>query len=274
MRIELEFDYDDGPADYWGVGYDVARGIGESDEDLTEFERVAFEAPLTVSFRIGESLFAGLNFDYIDMQVDERSPTQEVSPDFLVFGDEVVSAGAGVQITFDSRDVTVNAYSGWYLNAEATFYRDSLGSDSEFEIYDLDYRGYHQIRREGRTLAWQLAGQLAEGDVPWIRKPTVGSSRDLRGYTQGRFLDDAAVWGLVEYRHMTSSRLWKIGRNGFAVWGGIGFIGEDFSDFSGHELPNFGIGYRLEVQERHNLRIDVGWGYDEIGFYLNFTEAF
>ena len=99
----------------------------------------------------------------------------------------MTSVGAGVQITFNSRDLTVNAYSGWNLNAEATFYRDSLGSDQEFEIYDLDYRGYRQLGREGRTLAWQLAGQLAEGDVPWIRKPTVGSSSDLRGYTQGRY---------------------------------------------------------------------------------------
>ena len=58
------------------------------------------------------------------------------------------------------------------------------------------------------------------------------------------------------------------------VTGGLGFIGEDFGDFGGHELPNVGIGYRLEVQPRRNLRLDLGWGYDEIGFYLNFTEAF
>ena len=73
---------------------------------------------------------------------------------------------------------------------------------------------------------------------------------------------------------MTDKKLWKLGRQGFTVWGGIGFIGEDFGDFGGHELPNVGVGYRLEVQSRRNLRLDVGWGYDEIGFYLNFAEAF
>ena len=180
MRLELELDYDDGSSNDWGVGYDIAREIGEDDEDVTEFERVAFELPVILSFRVGKSLFAGLNFDFIDMQVDERSPTQQASPDFLRYGDEIVNVGAGVQITFDSRDVTVNAYSGWYLNAEATFYRDSLGSDQDFETYGLDFRKYHQIGCPGRTLAWQLAGQLTEGDVPWIRKPTVGSSSDLK----------------------------------------------------------------------------------------------
>lgn len=273
-RVELKFEYDDGPSDYWGVGYDIAREIGESDDDVTEFERRAFELPAVLNFRVGKSLFAGLNVDYIDMQVDERSPTQEASPDFLAYGDEITLVGAGGQITFDSRDVTLNPYSGWYLNAKATFYRDGLGSDEEFEIYEVDYRGFYQIGRPGRTLAWQLYGQLAQGEVPWIRKPKVGSSSDLRGYTDGRFIDDAAAWALVEYRHMTDSELWKLGRNGFVAWAGIGFIGEDFGDFGGNHLPNVGVGYRLEVQERTNLRLDVGWGYDEIGVYLNFNEAF
>ena len=73
---------------------------------------------------------------------------------------------------------------------------------------------------------------------------------------------------------MTNTRLWNIGRNGFAVWAGIGFIGEDLGDLGGHELPNAGVGYRLELQERRNLRLDFGVGYDEFGFYLSFSEAF
>ena len=71
-RVELEFDYDDGPSNYWGVGYDIGRQIGEADEDVTEFERRAFELPVILNFRVGKSLFAGLNVDYIDMEVDER----------------------------------------------------------------------------------------------------------------------------------------------------------------------------------------------------------
>ena len=43
---------------------------------------------------------------------------------------------------------------------------------------------------------------------------------------------------------------------------------------SARDLPNVGIGYRIEVQPRRNLRLDVGVGYDEIGFYLNIAEAF
>jgi len=275
VRLNFELDYDDGPDNYWGVGYEPAREIGESDEDVTEFERAAFEVPVVLNFRVRRSLYLGLNFDYISMEVEERSPTQQADPTFLALGDEITSVGAGAQLTFDSRDDTLDAFSGRYFDLTTTFYRDSLGSDQEFETYEADYRQYHQIKREGRTIAWQLAAQFAEGDAPWIRLPTVGSSGDLRGYSQGRFRDMAAAWGLFEYRHMTDKKLWRRGgRQGFAVWAGLGFIGKDFSDFSGHDLPNVGIGYRLEVQPRRNLRLDLGVGHDEIGFYLNFAEAF
>ena len=39
-------------------------------------------------------------------------------------------------------------------------------------------------------------------------------------------------------------------------------------------LPCFGLGYRLTVQPRMNLRIDYGFGTESQGFYFNFNEAF
>ena len=273
LRAGMEFDYKTGPSNYWPVGYEAGREI-DKDEDVTEYDRDLFELPLVGGWRIGKSIFAGLNFHVLNMKVNERSPTQELDPNYQEYGDDITNIGAGIRFVYDTRDDTVNAYTGRFLGIDATLYREWLGSDQEFEVYSVDYRQYHQIKRPGRTVAWQLFGRLANGDVPWVSKSTVGSSRDLRGYTYGRFRDDAAVWALVEYRHMTNTRLWKLGRNGFAIWGGIGFIGEDLGDLGGHELPNAGVGYRLELQERRNLRLDIGVGYDEVGVYLAFTEAF
>ena len=48
VRLEVELDYDDGIDNYWGVGYEPGREIGDND-DLTEFERVAFEMPLILT---------------------------------------------------------------------------------------------------------------------------------------------------------------------------------------------------------------------------------
>lgn len=273
LRFGIEGDFDKGPDDYWGVGYDAGKNI-EEDEEVTEFDRDVVELPLVAGWRIAPSVYVGINYHLLKMKVNQRSTTQEHDPNYLKYGDDITNIGAGIRLLYDTRDDTLNAYLGRYVSIEANSYGDWLGSDQEFEKYKIDYRQYHQIGRPGRTIAWQVAGQIATGDVPWVSMPTVGSSGDLRGYTKGRFRDEAVAWALVEYRHMTDAKLWNIGRQGFALWGGIGAIGEDFGDFGGHELPNLGIGYRVEVQDRRNLRLDLGWGYDEVGIYLNFAEAF
>ena len=273
LRVGIEGDFDTGPANYWGVGYEAGREI-DQDEDVTEFDRDVLEIPLVAGWRVARSWFVGVPFHILNMKVNERSATQELDPNYQEYGDDITNIGAGIKVLHDTRDDTLNAYTGRFFSIEASFYREWLGSDQDFEAFSVDYRQYHQIKRPGRTFAWQLFGRVANGDVPWVSKSTVGSARDLRGYTYGRFRDDAAVWALAEYRHMTNTKLWKLGRNGFAVWAGIGFIGEDLGDLGGNELPNAGVGYRLELQPRRNLRLDVGVGYDEVGIYLNFAEAF
>jgi len=64
----------------------VALAIGGVATFSTEPKKE--ELPAILNFRAGKSLFAGLNVDVIDMQVDEQSPTQEEDPHFLAYGDE------------------------------------------------------------------------------------------------------------------------------------------------------------------------------------------
>ena len=57
------------------------------------------------------------------------------------------------------------------------------------------------------------------------------------------------------------------------VWVGAGTLGKDVTKWT-KWLPNGGAGYRLELQPRMNLRLDVGVGNDSFAFYFNFNEAF
>lgn len=65
----------------------------------------------------------------------------------------------------------------------------------------------------------------------------------------------------------------KISRHGVVGWVGIGTIGSGLKNFD-NWLPNYGFGYRFEVQPRMNFRLDMGFGNDSMGFYVNFNEAF
>ena len=273
LRTPFKLEYDDKVDNYWGVGHDAGKDI-DQDEDVTEYESTDLALAIEASWRIHNAWYAGLNFDYLHVKVDDESLTMETDENYQLYGGDVTSVGLGLQLSYDTRDDTLNAYEGEFFKVEATPYLDALGSDQEFQVYSVDYRRYHNIGRPEQTLAWQLYGRYADGDVPWTKMSTVGSSRDLRGYYSGRFRDNAVVYGLAEFRRMTDTRLWRLGRNGWAAWAGLAFIGEDFGDLSGHELPNAGVGYRLEIQPRRNLRLDVGWGYDELGIYVAFAEAF
>jgi hypothetical protein len=152
LRTGIEGDFDTGPANYWGVGYEAGREIEEG-EDTTEFDRDVFEMPLVAGWRVGRSILAGLSFHVINMKVNEESATQELDPHYQKYGDEILNVGTGLRLVHDTRDDTLNAYSGRYFSVEANFYRDWMGSDQEFETYKADYRQYHQIGRPGRTIA-------------------------------------------------------------------------------------------------------------------------
>jgi hypothetical protein len=93
------------------------------------------------------------------------------------------------------------------------------------------------------------------------------------------------VYGIVEYRHQFTSdkRETGLSRHGYVAWAGAGTIADDRSEFlSLQVLPNWGVGYRFEVQPRMNVRVDIGFGRDFLdsgnkfipSVYFNFTEAF
>jgi outer membrane protein assembly factor BamA len=158
-----------------------------------------------------------------------------------------------------------------------------LGGDNEYRILDIDYRQYAGLGRIGKTLAWTVRSRLGFGGVPWAELSQIGSSNDLRGYRQGRYRDKAMIYGIVEYRYQFTSQKRKQGlsRHGLVGWIGAGSIADRFQDFSDW-LPNWGVGYRLEVQPRMSVRADIGFGKEylesgdvfEPSIYFNFTEAF
>jgi hypothetical protein len=76
-----------------------------------------------------------------------------------------------------------------------------------------------------------------------------------------------------EYRHTFLKKDQSLSKHGMVGWVATGSVGEDPSQFT-KWLPNVGVGYRLEVQPRMNLRIDIGIGRESAGFYFNFNEAF
>jgi len=277
LRWNTEIWLKDMPDNYWGVGYEAARGPSDPDE-TTAYDRTWWQIRPTLLGRVYRDLFVGGIFDFNQTVVSDPSPEMEADPDYIEYGADNYNGGVGAMIAWDSRDFPVNAYEGIYAAASFMVYGPHFGGDNLYEVLDLDYRHYITIRRPGSTLTWQIHSRSGFGDVPYAETSMLGSPFDLRAYRWGRYRDDSMLYALLEYRYMFARRhpsedQSPLTRHGFVVWAGVGSVAPNITKMT-HWLPNAGVGYRFEVQPRLNVRVDVGFGNDSYAFYFNFQEAF
>ncbi|WP_108945246.1 BamA/TamA family outer membrane protein [Shewanella halifaxensis] len=264
QRFYLNAELFDAPDVFYGIGYDT----NHQDTNRIDFnQRIASINPMLLQ-RMSPTSFVGIGFDFSYAEASKIELLDSVvEPDIL--DESSRSVGLNVLLNHDSRDNVLNPRTGRILEIDARFYRQYLGSKTDFDVYNALYSEYMQTGRNEDILAWQVRGRFTSGEVPWDQLSKVGGGDLLRGYTSGRYRDKQMLMSQVEYR------LNLPGRHGMVFWAGAGMIADDVSEFDGKSiLPNAGVGYRFEVKPRVNLRLDMAWGDGDSGFYFNVNEAF
>lgn len=265
------------PDHYFGIGYDAGRNTPKG-ETTTAYQKFYWVIQPRLMWKIDNNLFLGGIIDLNQTIASGVNPTMAADPVYIEFGDNNFNSGIGANFFYDSRDMVVNCFKGIFLNISSIFYLTQLGSDNRYVVSTLDYRQYKSLFTTRSTLAWTIKSNFGIGDIPYGEMPTLGSSHDLRGYLTGQYRDKTSIFGLIEYRYMFSREPVEQGfkllkRTGLVFWIGGGFLGDqpnDWKDF----LPNAGLGLRIEIQPRMNLRFDYGFGVESMGFYLSVNEAF
>ncbi|MCO4294502.1 BamA/TamA family outer membrane protein [Solitalea sp. MAHUQ-68] len=257
---------------YFGIGYDAGRHTPKSDT-TTKYTRTWFQINPRFLWQYKKSFFIGPTLDVNYTKGKDPSKGVAEDPVYQQYNDNPFNTGMGVIFQHDTRDIAVNAWKGIFLEAQAAFYGGYLGGDNSYQLYSFDARKYYPIVKKGHTLALQLKGRFAVGNVPYGEMSQLGTPFDLRGYLWGQYRDKTMLFSIAEYRHTFYNKENKPSKYGAVGWLAVGSIGEDPSEFT-HWLPNFGVGFRFEVQPRMNLRLDYGIGKGSSGFYFNFTEAF
>ena len=272
---------------YYGVGFHTNNEILRG-ENTTRFQYKSFLFNPSFLFRMkGSDFFVGpvLNLAYDEMT--EPASGIQKDPAFMIQGGDSTGisyfdAGAGLNISYDTRDIPANAYSGIYFDFKAIYNPEFSGSTQSYGNITLDYRHYISLKKFGkrRVLAWTVNSKNSFGEVPLTKLAFLGSPFDLRGYYLGQYRDKSAHFVLTEYRHMintSSTGFWPRLANkiGFVGWAGVGFIGPKIAQVEG-VLPNYGAGLRIELQPRMNFRLDVGYSplEKQTLIYFNMTEAF
>ncbi len=285
FRIFGQFSYKNTKENYYGLGYTTNKRY-ERGETTSEYQYSGLRINPWFLFRLKDSNFflgpqVDLNYDKI------KDPAQGMieDPTYRAAGGDSTgyknfSSGIGFLLTYDTRDIPANPYKGIYLDLRGTMYQKWLGGDDNYYLFELDYRQYLTVGKR-KVLAWTAQSKNVFGDqIPLNKYVLTGSPFDLRGYYMGQYRDKSSHVALLEYRQMfnTDKSNWfkKVAHHlGYVVWGGVGLMGPNPGKIQG-VLPNAGVGLRIEVQPRMNVRLDIGRNFvnKENLFYFNITEAF
>lgn len=285
FRIFGKFSYKNTVENFYGVGYSTNRDYVRSDT-TSQYRYSGVQINPWFLFRLGESnFFAGPQIDINYDHFTKPGKYLAEEPSYVAAGGDShgyknFNSGLGFLLTYDSRDVPSNAYRGLYLDFRGVMYHKIFGSNNNFYRLEFDYRQYKQVGNR-KVLAWTAQSKNVFGnDIPLTQYSLTGTPFDLRGYYMGQYRDKSSHVVLAEYRQMfnTDQDTWLkriINHLGFVVWGGCGFMGPTPVRVEG-VLPNYGVGLRIEVQPRMNVRLDLGKNTvnNQTLFYFNMTEAF
>ncbi len=198
----------------------------------------------------------------------------------------IVSVGA--EILYDSRDSTVNPYSGVYANFVFRGNPTWLGSSQNSTQAYGEFRTYIGLDPNiPRNILgfWVLAQGVTGGNLPYLALPAIGwdaRGRTGRGYVQGRFRGTSEVYLESELRF----RLTDDGFLGAVVFANVSTFGRPAASIPGYSVgaeplfhnlrPAGGVGLRFMMNRasRTNVTLDFAFSQTGFGIYLGAGEVF
>lgn len=272
MRWNYETSFTYYPSRFWGKGYDNAinndRGV--------DFKQFVYMLEFDWTWKLAKNLYIGPKLDLLYTNTFKHTDNAygQSMEDILYqdFGEvlpqSIPTVGLGFDITYDSRDFAMNAYTGDYFRAQQLYYVPGINKYS-FWSTDIKYNHYQPLWKKC-TLALQGHVQMnyGPGIIPWTRLASFGFQGSMRGYFFKQYLDNNVIDAQVELRQRL---IWRLG---LVAWAGFGNV-FNFDNFKwNHTLPNYGVGIRWEFKPRMNVRLDYGFTRDGGSFVFNFGEAF
>jgi len=254
------------PRLYYGIGRDTP----ESNEETYDFSQILVE-PILLK-RVAGYLFAGVGIRYNHIS-NVKSPEGGLLDTSTIPGAEgSTSVGAQLAVVYDNRDNLINAHNGWFIELTHGFYDKVLGGTQTFQLTRLDLRHYMQpFENRQDVIAFQLRTHFSHGNTPLAELAQLGGEEIMRGYYEGRYIDQNMIALQAEYRMNFTDRL------GGVFFIGAGDVNREISDFRVQNLRlsiGGGLRFLLDKKEDLNIRFDFGFGKNTNNYYLNIAEAF
>jgi hypothetical protein len=248
---------------YWGMG----PLTGESDS--TEYVKGMFQVQMRGEILLLEQLKCGVLMDFERVWMIDRKWNPFLRGRNTPGSEGATSCGAGIAISWDSRDNIFFPSRGSFHQIEYTAFGGFLGGDYAYQRMLLDLRTFLPLGKH--IIGFQLYGMAVGGTPPFWRLALLGGDYIMRGYYLGRYRDNVTIASQAEYRVMI------LGPFGAAAFLGVGGVAHRPGEFRLDQIkPSYGAGlrYMLDRREKLTLRVDAGFGSGTSGIYFDIREAF
>jgi outer membrane protein assembly factor BamA len=253
---------------------DKFYGIGNNTPEIdnAQYASQAFGAELDFELPspLKISLRTGIIYDFNDNSITDKKSNPYLLSGEVPGTDGGLTSGLGLVWVWDSRDHTFFPNRGGLHRVKAIYYFEEIGSDFNFNKYEVDLRQYFAFAPD-QVLAVQAYGNFARAFPPFYELPALGGQNRMRGYFQGRYRERNYVTGQIEYR---AYLWWRLGMVAFFGMGDVGHGAHDLRIRDFKESYGAGLRFKFNQAEKVNLRVDFGFGKNTSGVYFGIEEAF
>ena len=255
-------EFSDYPFKFYGIGNDRV-------EQREEFYATRYaHLHLAYQKRIAPGIYLGPQYEFRVDDIYKKEDGGLLGSGNVRGSEGQRVSGVGLVLSVDTRNNIFQPGKGSFHQASFISYQDFLGSNYNFNHYQLDFRKYMATYKE-QVLAVQAWYSFITGHPPFQQLSMIGGSDLMRGYFEGSYRDRQAMVYQAEYRMPVYRKL------GLVFFGSAGQVADKISSYS---LRGFryggGIGFRYKLTDDGlNLRLDIAFG-DQTAFYLGLDEVF
>lgn len=266
-RLHYEISYWRERPKFWGLDY--ASCVSQKPIEITRNE---IELNATYDYQFAKDFYVGAAVDFSYKVMNEIADKTYLNGQKLSY----ITTGLGASVQYDSRDHVGNPTKGGNVILRGMVYPSFFGTNPQTICRITFQANYYQKLWKGAVLAFDAYTQINTPDAPWTLREEAGGKFRLRGYYEGRYIDNNLLSVQAELRQKL---FWRIG---LAAFGGFGALFPNFEALRAeHLLYTAGVGLRFEFKHNVNLRVDYGFGRrDPVGgrftgaFVVTLNEAF
>lgn len=246
-------------------------------DDRSFYDRQDIEAAVSYSYSLTDNMMLRFNTDYLirditqsDRQTDEGVPA---FPDNLLGKQSLLSTGLNVAIDYAKGVPRINR--GSRLITDIQWSRSLTDDQFHYINYSAEWNQFLPLpylpddRRLALKGELRKAESLGDEQIPFFENPSLGSSKDLRGFSTNRFRDTGSLLFTLEYR--------------YPIWDFSDVVlfvdeGQVFNRYSDISIPNFhtsyGFGFHLISAKGFAFRSEFAFSRETSRFIILISPNF